>query len=258
VLRVNQVDAPSTALPKEVPPPPNVAAHSNSWTGGRIAALVVGVVIALFALVLLGAGGTGVWADLTQREAGYVTTDVHSFSTAGSALATEPTKLGSAGIGWLYSPGVLDKVRIRVTPARSDASLFVGIGPAAAVDRYLAGVNRTVISEFFDDKVRVVPGGASGSAPETQDFWVASDTGSGARIVVWDPTEGKWTVVVMNADGQPGIDVRADLGAKLPAVLWIAIGLLAAGAVFLTGGVLLIVGAMRRRPASHASAAQEA
>jgi hypothetical protein len=134
----------------------------------------------------------------------------------------------------------------------------VGIGPAAAVDRYLAGVNRTVISEFFDDKVRAVPGGASGSAPETQDFWVASDTGSGARIVVWDPTEGKWTVVVMNADGQPGIDVRADLGAKLPAVLWIAIGLLAAGAVFITGGALLIVGAIRRRPAGPKSAAQEA
>jgi hypothetical protein len=49
---------------------------------------------------------------------------------------------------------------------------------------------------------------------------------------VWKPANGSWTVVVMNADGQPGIDVRADLGARVPAVPWIAVGVLAAGAVF--------------------------
>jgi membrane protease YdiL (CAAX protease family) len=39
--------------------------------------------------------------------------------------------------------------------------------------------------------------------------------------------------------------VRADLGARIPAALWFAIGLLAAGAVFLAGGALLIAGAVR-------------
>jgi hypothetical protein len=53
---------------------------------------------------------------------------------------------------------------------------------------------------------------------------------------VWEPTKGSWIVVVMNADTRPGVDVRADLGARLPEVLWIAVGLLAAGAVLLTGG----------------------
>ena len=51
----------------------------------------------------------------------------------------------------------------------------------------------------------------------------------------------------MNADARSGIDVRADLGARLSAVLWIAIGLLAAGAVFLTAGGLLVAGAIRGR-----------
>jgi hypothetical protein len=51
----------------------------------------------------------------------------------------------------------------------------------------------------------------------------------------------------MNADGRPGVDVKADLGARFPAVVWIAVGLLLAGAVFMTGAVLLIVGAIRRR-----------
>ena len=57
-----------------------------------------------------------------------MTTDVHEFSTSGAALATVSTELGSAGAGWLYAPGLLDEVRIRVTPASAGPPLFVGIG----------------------------------------------------------------------------------------------------------------------------------
>jgi membrane protease YdiL (CAAX protease family) len=204
----------------------------------------MGSLLVLFSLVLLGAGGTALWADRTQREVGYVTTDVHEFSTSGSALATEHTHLGSAGVGWLYSPHLLGKVRIRVTPVGA-APLFVGIGRSSDVDRYLAGVGHTLISDFFEDKAKAVGGRAPSSPPGTQRFWVASSTGSGARTVVWQPKKGSWTVVVMNADARPGIGVRVDLGARIPAALWIAIGLLAAGTVFLAGGALLIVGALR-------------
>jgi hypothetical protein len=163
-------------------------------------------------------------------------------------LATEPTDLGSAGTGWLYSSSLLDKVRIRITSASSGSALFVGIGPSTDVDRYLAGVNHTRISDFWREKVQAMGGGTPASAPGTQDFWVASATGLGAQSLVWDPTDGSWTVVVMNADGRPGIDVAADLGARMPSLLWIAVGFLAAGGVLAVGGALLIVGAVRRQP----------
>jgi hypothetical protein len=78
------------------------------------------------------------------------------------------THLGSAGKEWLYAPGLLGKVRIRVTPASSGPALFVGIGRTADVDRYLAGVSHTVISDFFGNRTRSVDGGPAGSAPETQ------------------------------------------------------------------------------------------
>ena len=230
-----------------VPPRPEVAADPSRWTASRIAALAIGTLLVLVSLALLGAGGTALWADRTQRDGGYVTTGVHRFSTSASALATESTELGSAGVGWLYSPTLLDEVRIRVTPTSPGPPLFVGIGPSTAVDRYLAGVNHTVITEFWDETVEAVAGGPPGSAPGTQDFWVASDSGPGARSVDWEPSDGSWTVVVMNADGRPGINVGADLGARMPAVLWIAIGILIAGAVLLTGGVLLVWGAIGRR-----------
>jgi hypothetical protein len=214
---------------------------------------VIGALLVVVALVVLGAGGTGLWADRTQRDGGYATTGEHAFSTAGSALATERIHLGAAGIGWLYSPTLLGKVRIRVTPVSAGPPLFVGIGPSADVDRYLAGVNHTLISDFFGNKVEAVGGGKAQSPPGMQRFWVASATGPGAPTVVWHPASGSWTVVVMNADGRPGIDVKADLGARFPALLWIAVGLLVGGAVFMAGGVLVIAGAIRRRRAARAT-----
>jgi hypothetical protein len=236
-----------------VAPRPEAAARPSGWTAGRITALVIGALLLLVALVLVGAGGTALWADRTQRDAGYATTDVHDFSTSGAALATVSTELGSAGLGWLYAPGLLDEVRIRVTPTSTDRALFVGIGPSTNVDRYLAGVNHTVITEFWGDKTEAVDGGPPASAPGTQDFWVASATGSGPQTLEWEPADGSWTVVVMNADGRPGIEVGADLAARVPALPWIAVGVLVGGALFMAGGVLLIAGAIRGRRASRAT-----
>ncbi len=238
--------------PRAGPSRPKEAARDSGWTGGRIAALVIGGLLALLSLGLLGGGGVAVWA-LFQRDSGYVTTDVHQFSTPGSALATERVELGSSGAGWLYAPTVLDKVRIRVTPASPGPPLFVGIGPSTDVDRYLAGVNHTVITDYWGNSVEAVGGGKPRSAPGAQDFWVASSSGPGARALVWDPADGSWAVVVMNADGRPGINVGADLGARIPALPWITVGLLLVGAISLAGGALLIAGAIRRRRAGGVS-----
>ena len=110
-------------------------------------------------------------------------------------------------------------------------------------------MSHTLISDFWGDEAQPVAGGMPRSAPGTQDFWVASSTGPGQRTVVWDPQDGTWTVVVMNANGRPGIDVTADLGARMPDVLWISLGVLAGGISLLAAGALLIAGAIRRRNA---------
>jgi len=218
-----------------------------AWGAGRVAALAIGIVLALLALVLLAAGGTALWADRTQRDGGYVTSSGHEFSTSGSALVTRDTRLGPGGIGWLYGPGLLGKVRIRVTPHEPGSRLFVGVGRSTDVDHYLAGVHRTVISEFFKNQTEPIDGGKARSVPRAQSFWVASATGAGAQTVLWKPSDGSWKVVVMNGDGRPALDVNADLGAQFAALPWIALGVLIAGAVFAAGGGLLIAGAVRKR-----------
>ena len=235
--------------------PQKAVDRPSRWTAGRVTALASGTLLVLFSLGLLGAGGAALWADRTQRDGGYVTSDVHTFSTPASALATVSTELGSAGVGWLYSPGLLDEVRVRVTPTSPGPPLFVGIGRSTDVERYLAGVGHTVITGFWGDETETVAGGSPRSAPGMQNFWAASDTGRGTRTLVWEPKDGSWTVVVMNADARPGIDVGADLGARMPALLWIAVGVLAAGGLFLAGGALLTARAIRGSRAGRATTA---
>ena len=228
--------------------PPGAASSAAGWTAGRIAALAIGVLLGLVALALLAAGGAALWADRTQRDAGYATTGAHSFSTTGSALATEPIDLGSAGVGWLYSPGLLGKVRIRVTPTSSDGKrIFVGIAHSTVVDSYLAGVSHTVITDFRRNKTAATDSSKATVPPQSRHFWVTSASGIGRQALVWKPKGGSWSVVAMNADGSAGVAVRAELGAKVPALPWIGLGLLLAGAIFLAGGVLLVVGAVRSR-----------
>jgi hypothetical protein len=241
------------AGPAAVRPRPQAAARPPGWTGGRITALVIGALLALVSLALLGAGGTVLWAGTQRDAAGYLTTGTHEFATAGSALASERVHLGSAGTGWLYAPALAGTIRIRATPTGAGRVLFTGIGPSAAVARYLAGVHHAVISDFWADQEQAVGGGSPGSPPGTQHFWAASAAGPGTQTLHWHPASGSWTVVVMNASGRPGIRVRADLGARYPDLPWIAAGLLAAGVVVGAGGALLITGAIRRRGASRAS-----
>ncbi|HEY7101438.1 MAG TPA: hypothetical protein VH573_07345 [Mycobacteriales bacterium] len=84
------------------------------------------------------------------------------------------------------------------------------------------------------------------TAPAAAAIWVAESTGPGTRVLTWTPTAGDWTVVIMNADASRGLTVHGDVGATVPALTGIAIGLLAGGAVLVAGGTLLVVLAVRR------------
>jgi hypothetical protein len=60
-------------------------------------------------------------------------------------------------------------------------------------------------------------------------------------------------LVAMNAGGSAPVSIRVNLAATLPALPWVAVGLLTAGAVFLLAGALLIV--LPARSASRERAA---
>ena len=129
-------------------------------------------------------------------------------------------------------------------------ALFVGVGPAADVGRYLDGVGRDVLAEFDGRgrsvQTRTVDGAAPASPPASSKFWTASSEGAGARSLTWTATPGSWSAVIMNADASAGVSANARIGIPVPFLIPIALGLLIAGVVLAILGTGLLVWAVSR------------
>jgi hypothetical protein len=207
--------------------------------------------LGLLGLAVMAGGGFLLWADRTQREDGYLTTPDERFATPTYALTRERLEVDASGSKWILNDNWLGKVRIRGESA-SAKPVFIGIGPEAAVAGYLGRVAHADVEDINVDPFRVeyrqIAGGAPRRPPTVQNFWAASASGQGSQTVTWKVRDGDWSVVLMNADGSRGVAADVDLGAKLSFLLWVAIGLLVAGALILGGSVALIVLAARTRP----------
>jgi hypothetical protein len=234
--------------PSTPPPPP--AQKRARWSVGHILLVVFGSIVALLGVALLGAGGTALWADRAERDDdGYLTTPTEPFETETFAITSESIDLFEGGEGgeWLLTEGVLGKVRI--SGESSGGDLFIGIGPTDEVDAYLDGVEHDEVRDIdfdpFSVDYRRFRGGEPSGPPGEQGFWVASASGSGRQSAVWEAESGDWTIVLMNADGSAGVAADVSAGAEAGFLLWLAIGLLLAGALVLAGGVTMIVFGVR-------------
>jgi Domain of unknown function (DUF4389) len=222
----------------------------SGWTAGRIVAVVAGAVLVLCSLGLLGAGGAALWAHTAARQGGYVDLGSATYATSGYAVASDPVKLHAAGGGWDAAQALFGTVRIRATSTAGAAPVFIGIAPAGAASTYLAGVAHATIYGPAGSRGWLTEhaGTAPAIVPSRASLWDAHATGPGAQTVVWPVRSGDWTVVAMNANGSRPVSVHLDVAATLPALSWIAGGLLAGGVIILTAGVLLLV-----IPIRHAS-----
>ena len=232
--------------------PGGPAPARKGWTAGRLASLVAGSILILLSAVLLAGAGVLTWAD-QEQQGGYLTTGTATYSTGGYALASDPVHL-HGWWGWLGS--FTDEVRIRVTATRHGTLVFVAIGPADAVSRYLSGVSYASVTALGEHDVTQHPGSLVPASPSAAIDWAARARGAGPQTLRWAVRSGDWTLVVMNADGSPGVTIRADVGVTSPALPWLAAELLAAGLLGgLTGAVLVVVpvrlaaGSARQGPA---------
>ena len=249
----------------ERPPPaaPVTPTAPPSWTGGRIAMIVVGSLLAFIALGAIASGAYGLWLHTTQRSDGYVMTSSERFATGSYALATRTLHISSDVPSFLYGRDWLGNVRIRGESANPTRPLFIGIARKDDVDRYLAGVAHSEVVDVnanpfgtrYRPSYRARPGGKPATSPDRARFWVARVAGRGTQTLTWSVKQGRWAVVVMRPDGSRGVFVDLAAGAKLPALLWASIGLLVFGLLILGGAAALIyLGAREpRAPAQRAA-----
>lgn len=230
------------------PPPASEAVETGPRArrgAGGVALLVVGSIAALLAFALLAGGCAAVVVDRTQRDDdGFLMSPTEDFSTATYAIASENADVDLDGPDWATTD-FLGTVRIR---SESERPVFVGIAREADVAEYLDGVEHAVVTEIDEEpEYSERPGGAAEGRPAEQTFWAASATGAGEQTLEWEPEDGSWNVVVMNADGSRGVAAELSIGGELDPLIWIGVGLLVGGGVLAAAAALAITAGIRRR-----------
>lgn len=211
--------------------------NRRGWTAPRVISVVAGSIAGLLSLTLLSFGGLATWETNADRDAtGYVNAATHTITTGGYVITSnEFAELADRAYA-----GALGDVRLRATSTDGSA-VFIGVAPAPAVDQYLAGVDRTVVTGWFpfETAQQSAAGAAPTAAPVGTNIWTHHVSGTGTQSLAWDP-ESDTTAVVMHPDATRGVTVTADIGATLPGLVWVAVILFVLGALLLAAAVGLI------------------
>ena len=222
-------------------------------SAGHIVAIVIGCLMLLPGLgILAGGGALAIAQAAATDDDGYFRFTLDRVESDGVAVAT--TDLWLEDVDQDAGPWVFDfldlDVRLRVEGAEATDDVFVGIARSADVERYLSKTSYSEIVEIDNHtpRYRQISGIVSVDPPADQEFWTASVVGSGEQELTWAARGGRWSVVVMNADGSPDVSADIEVGARSDAVTPIAITLLVIGTLT-TGSaiVLIVVGARGRR-----------
>ncbi len=228
----------------------------------RVFGIIVGALIALcgIAPVLAGVGIVGYLKDGTGLEI-----PIKGFEAPKRAVAiVSPTF--SLDTSDLPSEVSDSAILLTITPPPGEGPLFIGLGPATAVNRYLrrasiARVEQTDEGASADGSatapnpqdalqegvpVRLVldPGPrTSVPPPATRKFWTRTVTNDSGEITLTaaDLQGTDLRVVVMRADGKPGIAADASLRFRIPILVTIGWVSLITGLVTIAIGVGLIL-----------------
>lgn len=211
---------------------------------GRVIALVIGSLLSVAALgMLFGAGAIGLATAIERDDDGYFDVTLDRIESDSVAVISHDLALSSEPGPPQWILDVLDvDIRLRVSNAQ-EGDIFVGVARTADVDRYLADVAHDVVIEVVGNvAILALRDGVDDVEPPTdQDFWAESSSGSGTQVVEWEVESGRWTVLVMSADANPGIAVDVEVGVRAGLLATVAFILLGLGLFLLVAGVALIL-----------------
>lgn len=236
----------SPSAPPAPPPPPR---PSTGATVARVGALLAGVLLMLVGLVL-GIGGGVLLAVNSARDAdGYATSRELTLTTPTAAVVSPDVTIQGTN-DWQVRWSDFGTVRVTATAERQ-TPIFLGVALASDVDRWLAGTARDEVTRAWGDPdapaYRRIPGDLRAVSPPTgQTFWVSQATGGGTIQLEWDAlaADGRYALVLANADGSPSVATRSHIGIKVPPLVPLGSGLLVtAGLVVLVAFVLIYIGA---------------
>ena len=206
----------------------------------RTRATIGAVIASVGAVVALGSGGV----LAAVGDDGTIASGKHDVSTPTAALVSPAAHIGNAD----DIASVFGEPKVGLKASANDShDVFVGVGPKADVDRYLAGVSIDRVKDLELDPYKISrereSGRVSAAPPASQSFWVEQSSGRTANVD-WKVKDGSYRFVVMNADGSPGVttDSRVEIG--VPYLSSIALAGLLGGFMALVAGILLMTSAL--------------
>jgi hypothetical protein len=136
-------------------------------------------------------------------------------------------------------------LRISASPVQGTARVFVGIGRAADVDRYLAGVTTEQVTNLDVDPYALTgtlhSGRGSALPPTSERFWVAEANSTHAAKIDWKVRDGQYRVVIMNASGHRGFATTTAIGITIPNIAAYSLAALLLGLLIAGGGTTLLI-----------------
>lgn len=200
----------------------------------RFARITLGLLLALSGLVATAAGA------------------VAAFWLVGpdNTITTPSRELAAKGLAVVSAPALLDRhgPTLHVS-ATGDKPLFIGVGQDLDVRDYLSGVAHTQLVRFDPPATfgtQELRGRTGKLTPPGQlDWWVAQSA-TGAQSLSWPIRDGRYDVVVMNADGSPAVGAQVTFGLQVHRLFGICLLVLGAGVLVLAFGLALL--RRRRRP----------
>jgi hypothetical protein len=135
---------------------------SPPLSGGRLAVVIAGALIGLFATLLLLAGGAAYWADGKKDDDGYFSTRSEHFVTTTHAIVSDNLDVDGVPL----SKDRYGKVRLKVSD-RGGRPVFAGIAHSRDVDAYLAGSAHATLTDldFSPFKPTTAPAAATAAQP---------------------------------------------------------------------------------------------
>jgi hypothetical protein len=226
---------------------PDQPQFSRRPTGGRLALVIIGALVATASVAILAGAVALHWASNKRDDGGFFNTAMVRIAADTYAVTSENVEIDE---GFLDVVGA-DHFRLRVR-SNTNTPVFVGVAPPEEVSTYLGDAARSVLDDVefapFDPTYRTSGSGdTSPGKPADEDFWTAKASGTGTQTIEWD-TSGRWAVVLMNAGGSRGVDASVSAGAQTSLVGRVAWTATAVGLIVLAIGVLMIALGVRRRP----------
>lgn len=213
----------------------------------KVLLITIGLVMLLFCGLTAAAGGLVVAFIGTDNQ---VDTGWHRETVNANALQSSSMAVRNAS-----DVPEAGNAAIRVSARSTSQPMFIGVGPADQVSRYLAdaAVEEVTGVDMRPYRLRTVrrEGSVRPEPPGTQTFWLSRVEGPNPDLR-WEITEGDYRIVVMNADASAGLDAEMRFGVDVPGASGVGLAMLIGGGLLALAGLALLIWgiAARTRPAA--------